>query len=528
MYTKDILDDVEKKYLSSLSPGRSKELLWMTSTSSALRLAHADSILANQTTIPPSLNQEAEPSISMARKDSEDIKSEGDNDVTNNITEDFHNSVNFQEKKHTQLQPTFSNPHEMLVHNISILNPKLLLWGILINLVAFILHEMFARFMFAVLLMFLNTILIQYWIWYKMYSDGQSKQETFPMRGHNNAEEKVKSAHAAKKLNLQSTDDLSKKIAQELEMKSKAVMESVIEEKQEELSVSKKLIPGSTMSKLHSKESDDSKNSLGEWANADGTTFNVREGPDYSVRKKKAPSDESMYEVVAVDVHSAERKVWHVARYYDLSKLPGGSDTAGEDYVSSSGESLSLPEILVINILCPLYAPGMFTPVVDGEGFMATIFCRLTERSRSALKSGRVTPSMKLFDRFVRESEFDGSMRGRVKFITRVGNLDELSLGAVISGLASRYNSTPCLIHDGEGAYFRGDNYFEMDIDVHRFSALARNALYHIKQRIPQMLGEYAFLIEGRSNDELPEQLLSSVRIVGLEFSGASEFVCVD
>jgi len=41
----------------------------------------------------------------------------------------------------------------------------------------------------------------------------------------------------------------------------------------------------------------------GTWSNGDGTSFNVRRGPDYKTTGIKAPSNEAIYKIFAFDVY---------------------------------------------------------------------------------------------------------------------------------------------------------------------------------------------------------------------------------
>jgi len=46
----------------------------------------------------------------------------------------------------------------------------------------------------------------------------------------------------------------------------------------------------------------------GTWSKGDGTSFNVRLGPNYQATRIKAPSNESLYDIFAFDVYCTEEK----------------------------------------------------------------------------------------------------------------------------------------------------------------------------------------------------------------------------
>jgi hypothetical protein len=448
-----------------------------------------------------------------------------------------------------------SPPHAFVTENFKHLPPKVLAVGIAFNFLLMLVHEMIPRAMFAGLLVVLNTLVLQYWIWYKMSftpKPATKKHAAKPPVRSTTAPRPTFAPSSAplsptpeeeksRKLGVHLTEDLPNKIVQELDRASKLLPEPPADIAEEDVKIDEKLTPGITAMRMNpdGKAPEESK-FFAEWNWVPSDTFMVRQGPDYSVNKKKAPSEEAIYEVVAVDNYGLERKLWHVGRFFDLSKLkdvnpprdsvvseskesPEGSATDASRSIRE-GDMIELPEVLIINVLCPLYAPGMFAPVVDGEGFMSTVFCKLSAESKRRLKIGKPTPAMQLFKRFVEEAQFDGSMRGRVKCIARANNADELSLGGVVRGLITRYNATPFLIHDGEGEYFKGDGYFEMDIDVHKFSTLARNGFYHLKHMMNLMRNDYAFVIEGRTDDELPEQLLTTVQMFDVHTMTSPQF----
>ena len=72
------------------------------------------------------------------------------------------------------------------------------------------------------------------------------------------------------------------------------------------------------------------------------------------------------------------------------------------------------------------------------------------------------------------------------------------------------------------GTLWQGPNYAGMDIRVHRFSFLARKGLAALKARFAQMVLDVAFLVEGRGDEELPEQLLGCARLHRLDYEKAA------
>lgn len=88
--------------------------------------------------------------------------------------------------------------------------------------------------------------------------------------------------------------------------------------------------------------------------------------------------------------------------------------------------------------------------------------------------------------------------------------------------LVHQYNGTPFLIRTTSTFYHGERNkYFEIDIDVHRFSYPARVGLSGIRERLRNVVIDVAWLVEGQTDEELPEQVASSCRLYRLDFDAA-------
>ena len=65
-------------------------------------------------------------------------------------------------------------------------------------------------------------------------------------------------------------------------------------------------------------------------------------------------------------------------------------------------------------------------------------------------------------------------------------------------------------------------NHIEVFVDVHRFSYLARFALHsYALPVLPKVDCDFALVVESREEEEMPEQILGSVRFTGMNFSKA-------
>lgn len=92
--------------------------------------------------------------------------------------------------------------------------------------------------------------------------------------------------------------------------------------------------------------------------------------------------------------------------------------------------------------------------------------------------------------------------------INSCSNLEELGMPSAIVA----YNAKPVLIRR-TGTIFRGSNYIEMNIHVHKFASLAKQSIFLISSRCMLMYMQIGFVIESRDEDEMPETLFACVAV---------------
>lgn len=234
------------------------------------------------------------------------------------------------------------------------------------------------------------------------------------------------------------------------------------------------------------------------WQICDPTSFNVRQGPNYSRNKKKGPSGPSIYEPFAVDTFCARKRIDHIAQHLSL---PDVSDV--------DTHNPHVPPILMIQLQLPSDAPPLFGTVEDGPGWAIVMYFKISKWACEELKDlSTASPAIKLFAKYCEHAETDFAWRSRFKVITYCSNLEEMGVPNVIIS----YNAKPVIIRR-TGSIFRGPTHMEIDIHIHKFANLAKKSIHLLSSHCGLMYMQIGFLVEGRTDDELPETLFACVGV---------------
>lgn len=147
------------------------------------------------------------------------------------------------------------------------------------------------------------------------------------------------------------------------------------------------------------------------------------------------------------------------------------------------------------------------------------VYLRMKPETRAALQAGELSPALDLLKRFVENPD----ERVRFKAMVNVLNTPELDLGFALRKLMTEYNMKPILTRPQHQFFTDNRTYFEIDLDVHLFGYLARKGFSMLKPLLPTVIFDVGCTIEGWTDEELPETILSCIHLHHLSLDDAPE-----
>ncbi|KAJ7974477.1 Protein ENHANCED DISEASE RESISTANCE 2 [Quillaja saponaria] len=238
------------------------------------------------------------------------------------------------------------------------------------------------------------------------------------------------------------------------------------------------------------------------WSPIEPSSFKVR-GKNYIRDKKKdfAPNCAAFYPFGA-DIFLSQRKIDHIARFVQLPT----TNIAGE-----------VPSILVVNVQIPLYPATIFQSENDGEGMNLVLYFKLSEKYLKELPlQFQENISRLINDEVERVRGFPldtiAPFRERLKILGRVANMEDLSLSGTEKKLMNAYNEKPVLSRP-QHEFYLGENYLEIDLDVHRFSYISRKGFDAFHDRLKLCFLDFGLTIQGNKAEDLPEHILCGIRL---------------
>lgn len=249
------------------------------------------------------------------------------------------------------------------------------------------------------------------------------------------------------------------------------------------------------------------------WTDLDSKEFSVRASGYGTVHQKKEPSAPSFYNCVGVDV--VKKDVGKGLPGLISHKRANGFSWWKDQHEGVWDAAWGIPRILVINALLPIHNPMGFGQKPPGCALVA--YFRLSQAARAELSSGNISGQLKLWQRLVQNqvSKRDGAT------LKAIGQLPETSL-AELPSMLHGYNGKPVLVT--ESANFVKDllpEVLEIDVNIGKWAFLARQTLYSYQSVLAKHSFHMGYLVEGRTEEELPEKMLGCFCISGADLSAA-------
>mmetsp|Transcript_109833 Transcript_109833/g.309705 ORF Transcript_109833/g.309705 Transcript_109833/m.309705 type:complete len:405 (-) Transcript_109833:142-1356(-) len=250
------------------------------------------------------------------------------------------------------------------------------------------------------------------------------------------------------------------------------------------------------------------------WLPCEASVFLVRD-IRYKQTKEKVPSDFALYDCVGMDMIRDKRRIDCL-----LDKLPGGADDlpASSSSASAWSPAWGIPRVLVVTCQLPYKAGRIIGAHPEDDGGLSVVsYFVLSPQSAELLSKGSDTPSLRLWRRLVEEgtSTKEGTS---FKVIGRVEDLEKYEVPESFH----RFNNKPVLLTKSAAiCTHRLPEAIEIDYDVRGWVYPAKSTLANYHHRAREAELEIGYVVEGKMDDELPEQILGCFKLINMDITAA-------
>lgn len=256
----------------------------------------------------------------------------------------------------------------------------------------------------------------------------------------------------------------------------------------------------------HGEQDDDSQH----WLQCDGTDFLVR-NVQYKVTHEKICSDEVIYDCVGIELVRDHQRIDSVIDYWEGAP-PSPADSETWD------PAWGVPRVIAVNCQLPYKVGWIWSAHPEDDGGVSVVAnFVLSKPSCERFASGTLTPALGLVKRFVAHIN-NPKERPPIKVVGRLEEPERLEVPETFL----RFNNKPVLLTKSMKVItHRLPEILELDYDVRIWTHAALTALCNYHQYTTEKEFEVGYVLEGRSEDELPEQMLGCVKIINLDLLSA-------
>jgi len=245
------------------------------------------------------------------------------------------------------------------------------------------------------------------------------------------------------------------------------------------------------------------------WSKLDPHSMPVRAPPNYAQNKIKKPSLPAIYDCFQFESYMHPQEIMDLA---DGTRwLPTKAELeAARDF----------PARLVIACILPTATPswGIINKIKSkGKGITLIFAGKLSDKSIKIIKDNsegkaQLPNSYKLFKEWTTKIPHkDWVIRSKV--CSRILNPIDGKLGVIAQTTLNAFFGKPMLLRDCQKCYVTENGICIVEVKGYDFSYIARKTLDSMLTRVPSLIYDFGFLIEGTTDDQLPEQVLISARV---------------
>jgi hypothetical protein len=255
----------------------------------------------------------------------------------------------------------------------------------------------------------------------------------------------------------------------------------------------------------------------GGWFPLEGSNFEVRKGPNYAKKKQKESSAESLYESVHCSAFRSDKR----ASLNDILSIPNDAAFPGGKIPKLDDETI--PHLIIIQYQIPSEQPSILKSTIDGPGAQVALYFvpskRLCDESNALMKNKNdknVSGAVKLFREWCAKCEDSKAWRSRFKSIARVRQVNGES-----GSFLKRFNGQPMLVKESssvrKGVTKEGIRFIEYNVNMHKWAYVAKKGIVALLPQVMGMTIDFGFTIEARDDSEMPENILASITLDGMD-----------